>query len=232
MRLQQTIGGAAPRCDGHHNECEFGQLGCPFLCDKPVAFAPRSLTAQHWASDWDGEGPQTATSGTLRPGGRRLLCLCREYTVPLGGRRPLFEPPNSIRIGINQADKTEPLALATAEVNHFQSAGPILLAVTDTQHGPMVLQRSKLGACSNVGAADNRINDFRFRLSLHPNGIDLEQSELLGDGRRGSRPDEDRASRKPWFGPPAGRRDSRCRPSPYIETADPSPYCQRCNARC
>lgn len=46
-----------PRCDGHHNECEFGQLGCPFLCDKPVAFAPRSLTAQHWASDWDGEGP-------------------------------------------------------------------------------------------------------------------------------------------------------------------------------
>jgi hypothetical protein len=46
-----------PPCDGHHNECEFGQLGCPFLCDKPVAFAPRSLTAQHWASDWDGEGP-------------------------------------------------------------------------------------------------------------------------------------------------------------------------------
>ena len=46
-----------PRCDGHHNECEFGQLGCPFLCDKPVAFAPRSLTVQHWASDWDGEGP-------------------------------------------------------------------------------------------------------------------------------------------------------------------------------
>src|SRR4029077_14881391 len=116
----------------------------------------------------------------------QLLCLCGEHTVPLGGRRPLFEPPNSIRVGINQADKTESLALATADVNHFQSAGPILLAVTDTKHGPMVLQRSKLGAFDDVGAANDRINDFRFRLSLHPNRIDLEQSELLREGRRGS----------------------------------------------
>ena len=53
-----------PRCDGHHNECEFGQLGCPFLCDKPVAFAPRSLTPQQ-GKRWGGEAPQTATNGAF-----------------------------------------------------------------------------------------------------------------------------------------------------------------------
>ena len=53
-----------PRCDGHHNECEFGQLDCPFLCDKPVAFAPRSLTPQQ-GKRWGGEAPQTATNGAF-----------------------------------------------------------------------------------------------------------------------------------------------------------------------
>src|SRR5258708_7531370 len=48
---------------GLHRKGELGQLGCPFLCDKPVPFAPRSLTPQHWASGPRPAGPCVPEDG-------------------------------------------------------------------------------------------------------------------------------------------------------------------------
>ena len=68
-----------------------------------------------------------------------LLCLGREYAIPIGGGRDLLKLPYASDVGINQTAKIEPLTIATADIGHSQSAGPILLAVAGQELRPMVL---------------------------------------------------------------------------------------------
>src|SRR5258705_11592729 len=56
----------------------------------------------------------------------------------------------------------------------------------------MVPKRFEIPAVSNVGATHDRVYDFWFLFSPDPDGIDLQQRELLCDGLCRSRSNENR----------------------------------------
>jgi hypothetical protein len=68
-------------------------------------------------------------------------------------------------------------------------AGPVLLPVAHAQALPCLLQRLERRRLLQIRASMDGVDDFRFGLSFHANGINLEESELVRD--RGGRPRSD-----------------------------------------